>query len=225
MGTDNAGGRQQQLTTPEIVSVALRVVDRDGLAGLSMRSLAKELGCDPMAVYRHISGREELLTRISALVLSGIVVPPASLDTREWLRQLAANLRSALHDHPEAVILIGHSQLSGGSSLDLIDQAVARLSAGHRPPAETVADRMAATLADRLNLLIGSLIGYVTVELSPLPSDPSTPDLAGFESISSHIDELDGVVFGLRADCEKIQLLPGGYALLTEALIAVLLGP
>jgi AcrR family transcriptional regulator len=47
-------------TLDDIRSEALRLVDRDGLAALNMRSLATALGTGPMTLYNYVRDREGL---------------------------------------------------------------------------------------------------------------------------------------------------------------------
>jgi DNA-binding transcriptional regulator YhcF (GntR family) len=45
----------------QMVEAAIRVADAEGLPGLSMRRLGAELGVPTMSLYRHVTGKEELL--------------------------------------------------------------------------------------------------------------------------------------------------------------------
>ena len=47
-----------RFTLPEIRVKALEIVDHDGLAALSMRSLASALGTGPMTLYNYVKDRE-----------------------------------------------------------------------------------------------------------------------------------------------------------------------
>ena len=53
--------------TAEILAVAATHVARDGAAAISLRSIARDLGMAPSALYRYFDGRDALL---SALILS-----------------------------------------------------------------------------------------------------------------------------------------------------------
>ena len=53
--------------TAEILAVAGAHVARDGAAALSLRSIARDLGMAPSALYRYFDGRDALLT---ALILT-----------------------------------------------------------------------------------------------------------------------------------------------------------
>jgi AcrR family transcriptional regulator len=63
------------LGVERIVEVACRIVERDGLAGLSMRKLGAELGVDPMAVYHHVAGKRELLSLVTARTIGAMSLP------------------------------------------------------------------------------------------------------------------------------------------------------
>lgn len=47
-----------------IVTVALRIIRREGALKLSMRKLSAELGMSPMAVYYYVPNKKELINRV-----------------------------------------------------------------------------------------------------------------------------------------------------------------
>ena len=59
--------RVREEMTAEILAVAAAHVARDGAATISLRSIARDLGMAPSALYRYFDGRDALL---SALILS-----------------------------------------------------------------------------------------------------------------------------------------------------------
>lgn len=65
--TRTARARVREQMTAEILAVAGDHVARDGAAALSLRSVARDLGLAPSALYRYFDGRDALL---SALILS-----------------------------------------------------------------------------------------------------------------------------------------------------------
>mgnify|MGYP001551395618 FL=1 len=65
-------------TKEQIFAVARKAFDRDGLEGLSLRDIAREVGITPMAIYRHYANKQAL---IDALVLDGLA---------EWSRRALA---------------------------------------------------------------------------------------------------------------------------------------
>lgn len=54
-------GRPPRISREEVVGTARRIVDSEGVARLTMRRLAAEIGSTPMALYHHVRNKEELL--------------------------------------------------------------------------------------------------------------------------------------------------------------------
>ncbi|WP_282695523.1 TetR/AcrR family transcriptional regulator [Streptomyces sp. CC208A] len=99
--------RPRSLTPDRLAAAALAVVDRDGLAALSMRTAAKELGMSPMALYRYVSDREELERLVVDRILDPVdtAPPPGGGPWAERVEVMAGRLREAVARHPEAVPL------------------------------------------------------------------------------------------------------------------------
>lgn len=100
---------RKTLDRAAIVSAALRSIDAHGPQGLTMRGLGQELGVEAMALYRHLSGREDLLEAVVAQLLQGI---PGSLDPQlrqtwqGYLQTLAHAVRAIAVAHPAAFPLV-----------------------------------------------------------------------------------------------------------------------
>lgn len=62
--------RPPKLSRPQIVDAALVLADEVGTDGLTMRALARRLGVDPMAVYRHVTDKDDLLGAMCDAVLA-----------------------------------------------------------------------------------------------------------------------------------------------------------
>jgi TetR/AcrR family transcriptional regulator, tetracycline repressor protein len=88
MSDSSAARTNVPLTVDRIVDAACRVVERDGLGGLSMRKLGAELTVDPMAVYHHVAGKRELLTLVTARIIGRMDPPdpaaPWDVRVRQW---------------------------------------------------------------------------------------------------------------------------------------------
>ena len=93
------------LTREQIVAAAISLVDRDGLAALSMRKLAAELGVGPMTLYYHVPDRAALEDLIFEAVLAQVDFSgdDPSLDPEERAVRLGQALRTALLAHPNTV--------------------------------------------------------------------------------------------------------------------------
>jgi AcrR family transcriptional regulator len=97
--------RPKSLTAAALAAATLAVLDRDGLAALSMRAVAAELGMGTMSLYRYVADREELEALAVEHVVSTVdTVPPKAL----WDKQIAVlveRVRAAIAAHPNAVPL------------------------------------------------------------------------------------------------------------------------
>jgi len=90
----------------QIVREALAVADAQGLAAVSMRAVAARVGVTPMALYRHVASKEELLDGVVELLLAELVIPPLTEPWEDRLRALGAEVRALARRHPTAVVLI-----------------------------------------------------------------------------------------------------------------------
>ena len=58
--SERAEDMRARFSVAEVAARALEIVDRDGLDGLSMRTLAAALGTGPMTVYNYVKDRNHL---------------------------------------------------------------------------------------------------------------------------------------------------------------------
>jgi AcrR family transcriptional regulator len=58
-----------------IVAAAIRVADAEGLAGLSMRRVAAEIGAAPMSLYRHVADKDDLVVQMMNAVFAQTQLP------------------------------------------------------------------------------------------------------------------------------------------------------
>ncbi|MEU7822543.1 TetR/AcrR family transcriptional regulator [Catellatospora sp. NPDC049133] len=108
--------RKRSLTTDQLAAAALAVVDRDGLAVLTMRTVAQELNMGTMSLYRYVSDREQLERLVVELVLGGVDFTVPDLPTwQERIAALCERIRLAVHAHPAMVpLLLVHRHASPG---------------------------------------------------------------------------------------------------------------
>ena len=108
--------RPRSVSPDRLAQAALAVIDRDGLAGLTMRAVATELGLTTMAVYRYVADRDELEALVVEEVLRTLdTTPPAAEPWTEQLRILTERVRTAVGGHPGVVpLLVSHRHRSAG---------------------------------------------------------------------------------------------------------------
>jgi AcrR family transcriptional regulator len=198
------------LSRSTIGAAATELIEEVGHAAFSIRRLGAALGCDPMTLYQYVSGKDDVLSIVVDSVFAEVEVPSDELATGEWLLQLSTCVRSAFIAHPQVMPLIGHRLLPGGpAEQELLDHVVGRLAAQPH----------ALSLADRVNAVIGGLIGYVMLELSVPSQETEQQGASSLVNIAEHASELDGRIFGSRA-LNSVVLLPGGFEVLMHAIIA-----
>jgi AcrR family transcriptional regulator len=66
LGDTSRRAMLRQRTVTEIKDVAVRIVERNGAAALSMREIAREMSTAPSALYRYFDGRDALLSTLIA---------------------------------------------------------------------------------------------------------------------------------------------------------------
>lgn len=133
------------LDRDSVLNAAIALADEVGVDGLSMRRLGQALGVTPMALYKHVANREELIDAMVERVVAGFDVPIQDDDWRHELRAriLAARAATTRHGWVRPAIetrrMAGDAVLShmdalmdamfrGGLSADLVHHAMHALS-------------------------------------------------------------------------------------------------
>lgn len=100
-------GRPAKFTREQLQRAALALVDAHGLAGLSMRALAAELGTGAMTLYNYVSQREELeVLVVEAVIGEARWTPDRDLPWDEELEAIAVTLWRSIRTHPHVIPLI-----------------------------------------------------------------------------------------------------------------------
>jgi AcrR family transcriptional regulator len=94
---------RKPLSSARVLQAAVTLADEAGLEAFSMRGLAQELGVVPMALYKHVANKEELLDGMVDIVFSEIELPSGDLDWRSAMRRRALSTREALKRHSWAI--------------------------------------------------------------------------------------------------------------------------
>ncbi len=95
--------RRTPLNKARVLHAAVALADRVGLEAFGMRALAQELGVVPMALYKHVANKEDLLDGMVDIVFGEIDLPSADLDWRSAMRTRAMSTRAALTRHTWAI--------------------------------------------------------------------------------------------------------------------------
>jgi TetR/AcrR family tetracycline transcriptional repressor len=121
----NAGA--PALTREALAQAALRVLERDGLAGLSMRKVAAEVGVKAASLYWHVRNKEELLDLLNDAIMASAEPPPREGDWRMQMRGYCWRHRQLLHDNRDAAKVVAGRLAPGPHMFGLLDDQLDRL--------------------------------------------------------------------------------------------------
>jgi AcrR family transcriptional regulator len=166
--------RREPISKDAIVAAAVQLLDREGLAALSMRHLAEELGTGAASLYWHVGSKDGLLDLVLDEVIGEAKVPdPEPERWQEQLKQVARDQRAVSLRHPWAVrVSIGRIPM-GPNALRYSERILGILRAGGLPPHLAVQGYL---------LLIATINGFTIDETgvddgaaadSPRPIDPA----------------------------------------------------
>lgn len=162
-----------QVSRSVILKSALRIVDRDGVEGLSMRRLSDEVGRDPTVIYRHVPNKAAVLDGVAEIVLGQLQVDTADPDWTAQLRAVAHDFRRLALAHPNVVPLLVTRPLA---------TPLGRRPLGMLRPLEDVLTLLTSagfSGADALHIyrvLFGYLHGHILTELQEIIERPEETD-------------------------------------------------
>ena len=113
-------GPKPKLTVEQIADAAIAIADENGLAAVTMQSVADRLGATKMALYRYVPGRAELDAVMLDRALGGPGEPREG-DWRSALAQWATELYERASARPWSVELAQRSHVPGPSELAWIE--------------------------------------------------------------------------------------------------------
>jgi AcrR family transcriptional regulator len=108
-----------------VVATARAIVERDGIDALTMRRVAAELGSSPMAIYRHVRDKDQLLVLLLDQLAAEIPRPRLPREPRTRLQRACRTMRDALAEQSWVVDVLAQGDLIAPSILWLIEEIVA----------------------------------------------------------------------------------------------------
>ncbi|WP_255362540.1 TetR/AcrR family transcriptional regulator [Blastococcus aurantiacus] len=94
--------RRTPLSRDRVLRAAVDLADVVGIEALSMRRLAQELGVVPMALYKHVANKDELVDGMVDVVLGEIEPADPTPDWQAAVRRRLLSAREAVLRHPWA---------------------------------------------------------------------------------------------------------------------------
>jgi AcrR family transcriptional regulator len=90
------------LSKARVLDTAVALADEGGVDALSMRRIAQALGVVPMALYKHVANKNELLDGMIDAVVGEIDPPAARVGWKTAIRMRVLSARRMLLRHPWA---------------------------------------------------------------------------------------------------------------------------
>jgi AcrR family transcriptional regulator len=148
--TPKSAGRTP-LTQEAIVAAALRVLDAEGMDGLSMRRVGEELGTGAASIYWHVRNKEQLLQLVFERVIEEAKLPePDPWRWQEQLRVFADQMRAVLKSHRD-VARLTLGRVPSGPALAVVSEWLFTLLTPVGIP-----DQVIAYLGDLFGLYVGA---------------------------------------------------------------------
>jgi AcrR family transcriptional regulator len=160
-----------KLTRDLICERAVALADAEGLARLSMRALARDLGVEAMSLYHHVPNKEALLDAMVDAVFAEFHDPVVGAPWREEMRRRSVTGRAAMKRHRWAIGLMDSRTTPAPHALHHHDAVIGCLrEAGFPLP----------LVATAFALLDAHLYGFVIQEVSlPFEDEAGLADVAG----------------------------------------------
>jgi AcrR family transcriptional regulator len=127
---DRKAEPREPLTRERVLRAAVALADREGADSLSMRRLAEQLGVVPMALYKHVANKEEMLDGMVDIVVGEIDPPAEGTDWKTAVRQRILSARRALLRHPWASRVIESRPEPTPTVIEYMDSMLGLFRAG-----------------------------------------------------------------------------------------------
>ncbi|MFF5805077.1 TetR/AcrR family transcriptional regulator C-terminal domain-containing protein [Streptomyces sp. NPDC012746] len=160
--------RRTPLSRDRVLRAAVELADGIGIEALSMRKLAQELGVVPMALYKHVANKEELLDGMVEVVVGGIDRELPGSGWKSGVRGRILSARAALLRHAWAAQVIRSRTSPTPAVLAYLDSVIGTFRAGG----------FSLDLTHHVMHALGSRVLGFTEELfdAPRSPDPRTPE-------------------------------------------------
>lgn len=120
--------KTRTLTRSAVVAAALSIINEDGVETLSIRKLAARLSVSPMALYRHVDDKQDLLEAVLAQIIGeDDVCKHDEEDWRRWMAETCVRMRRSLARRPEILPILGGTDRMSVSELGTFEDILSRL--------------------------------------------------------------------------------------------------
>jgi AcrR family transcriptional regulator len=185
-----------RLNRDRVLRAAVAMADIDGMAAISMRNLADRLGVVPMALYKHVANKDELLDGMVDVAI-GEIAPLQHVDSqwRPAVRQRILATRRILLTHPWARPVIESRTTRSLAVLEYLDSIAQLFLAGG----------LSADLTHHVMHAIGSRVWGFTQDVFDNPNPgAAAPDAATMTELTARFPALAAVAGAVSHDLESV---------------------
>jgi AcrR family transcriptional regulator len=122
--------RRTPLNRDRVLRAAVVLADDAGMDALSMRRLADKLGVVPMALYKHVANKDELLDGMVDVLIGEIAPAVQAGDWKRAVRQRVLSARQVLLRHPWARQVLESRTTRTPTVLGYMDEFIGLFLAG-----------------------------------------------------------------------------------------------
>ncbi len=134
--THDAMARPAQIDRAAVLATSLQIADEHGLAAVTMAAVAQRLGVTPMALYRHVANKADLLDGLVESLLTEFTLPPSELSWEARLAAIGDAIRATARRHPDVFVLLLRLSASTPTARHVRDEIYAALREGGVPEAD-----------------------------------------------------------------------------------------
>jgi AcrR family transcriptional regulator len=157
--------RRAPLNRDRVLRAAVALADDGGIEALSMRNLAQELGVVPMAPYKHVANKEELLDGMVDVIVGEIELTVHGAGWKDAIRQRILSARQAMLRHRWASQVIESRANASPVILDYMNSLIGMFRTGG----------FSVDLTHHVMHTLGSRMWGFTQEVFPTPPPPTDP--------------------------------------------------
>lgn len=167
MAQSGIAGRRTPLSRERVLNAAVALADEAGVESLSMRKLSEKLDVVPMALYKHVANKEELLDGMVEVIVSEIDTRVRGENWKDAVRLRILSARQAMLRHRWASQVIESRTKAPPVVLEYMDSLIGLFRAGG----------LSADLTHHVMHALGSRMWGFTQEVFPTPPPPADPEV------------------------------------------------
>ncbi|WP_293045191.1 TetR/AcrR family transcriptional regulator [Mycobacterium sp.] len=163
-----ARGVNAGLSADDIVDTALEFIDDESFQTLTMRKLAKRLRVSPMAIYRHVADKQELLSLVADRYFEELATPEQAPESPRYVEEWFVALHRLMIKRPVLAHVMAAQPLGGAVAWRKADSVIGTLVACGTSPNEA---------GELITALLTFTIGFTLVGLARDEERSATNDV------------------------------------------------